>query len=454
MTRGQKALVVLFVLMLPLVTAKIRGADEIQYFSHLRSMVFDRDLQFANEYQHFHDRDPAGLAGFKETFLDKREPQTGGHINFTPVGCALLWSPFYLLAHAGVLLARALGAGVAADGFSLPYVAAVCYGSALYGFLGLLLAHEALRRWGAVDDGTAATIVAALWWGSPLLYYMTIGAGFAHSTSIFTVGSVLWLSLRAWERGSWNVREAAVVGFAGGIAALMYEKEALYLVVPATLLGGWARKTGRLADAARALAAMGAASGLAFAPQLLAYRCLNGTYGPSSLVRRKMIYGSPHFFEVLVDPAHGLFVWTPLAAVAFLGLVALLWRRKDVLAAALVLAFLLQVWICGSVDSWHQAGAFGSRRFVSATPVLAFGLAPMVTAVQSRWGKATAAGLLAVFVWWNVSLMVQFGLRLMDRQGMEWPRVARNQIVEVPRRMGRTLWLFLVDRERLLQETR
>ena len=40
-----------------------------------------------------------------------------------------------------------LGAtGVAADGFSWPYVAAACYASALYGFLGLLLIHDALRR--------------------------------------------------------------------------------------------------------------------------------------------------------------------------------------------------------------------------------------------------------------------------------------------------------------------
>ena len=43
-------------------------------------------------------------------------------------------------------------------------------------------------------------------------------------------------------------------------------------------------------------------------------------------------------------------------------------------------------------------------------------------------------------------------LRLMDRQRLEWPRVARNQVVEVPRRLGRVLWLFFTDRERLARE--
>jgi len=53
-----------------------------------------------------------------------------------------------------------------------------------------------------------------------------------------------------------------------------------------------------------------------------------------------------------------------------------------------------------------------------------------------------------------VSLMVQFGLKLMDRQGLEWPRVAISQFTEVPRHLGRSAWLFFTDRERLVREGR
>lgn len=448
---GRRLLILLFVLSLPLVSPRLRGADEIEYFAWLRSAVFDRDLDFGNEYQHFYERDPQGLQGFKRTFLDRREPLTGRHINFGPLGSALLWSPFYLLAHLGVLLFRALGAGVAADGFSLPYVAAACLGSAVWGCAGLLLTHDALRRFFAVPEPAASWSVAALWLATPVLYYLTVAPGFSHGCSLFGVALTLWLFLRWREAGP---ARWALIGAAGGLAALVREQDGLFLLAPGLwlLFDLWRRRDLRAA-LARGLA-LGLAALAVFVPQMLAYHAVNGTFGPSPLVKRKMSWSSPHFLEVLFDPAHGLYLWSPLLLLATLGLLWAWRRRRDPLLACLVGALLLQAWINGAVESWTQAGAFGSRRFVGATFVFAVGLSFPAAALVTRRGRLALAALLGLFVWWNVSLMAQFGLKLMDRQGLAWPAVARNQLTAVPQRLGRTLWLYLTDREQLARETR
>ena len=99
-----------------------------------------------------------------------------------------------------------------------------------------------------------------------------------------------------------------------------------------------------------------------------------------------------------------------------------------------------------------RTASLSSRRFLSATPVFAWGLAALVAAALPRVRALVVAASLGVFVWWNVSLMVQFGLKLMDRQRLEWPRVAVNQVREVPPRLARVAWLFLTDRERLVRE--
>ncbi|MET0556450.1 MAG: hypothetical protein ABW221_25665 [Vicinamibacteria bacterium] len=449
--RGRQWLVALFVLTLPLVTVVVRGADEIEYFSYLRSLAFDRDLDFTNEYTSFVDRDPQGLAGFRATFLDRREPATGRPINFASLGPALLWSPFYLLAHVAVVAARAAGAGVAADGLSWPYTAAAAYGSAFYGFLGLLLAHDALTRHGGFSAVAATASVAALWLATPVFYYLTLAPAFSHACSLFAVSLLVWLWLRARARTDAGLADWALVGLAGGLCGLVREQDALYLAVPAAgLLWDAVRRRDPLGFVPRALV-MGCAAALVFVPQLFAYRAINGRFGPSTLVTRKMDYLSPHFFQVLCDPGHGLFVWAPLLLVAVAGLALLVAQRREV-AACMAAGLLLQFWINGAVESWSQAGAFGSRRFVSATSVFAWGLAAVLALWLPRMRTGAVAAVLAVFVWWNVSLMIQFGLKLMDRQRLEWPRVAINQITEVPPRLVRVGVLFFTDRERLVRE--
>jgi len=453
---NRRLLYVAFLLTLPLVTPKLRGADEIEYFAHLRSFVFDHDLHFENEYRHFHERDPQGLAGFRATFLDRREEATGRPINFAPVGAALLWSPFYLLAHAGVMLARALGADVAADGFSTPYIAAVCLASAVYAFGGLLLTHRILVRWGRVSEPAAALSVLALWLASPLLYYVTLAPGFAHACSFFVASLLVFLFLRARERAAEGVRllDWALVGGAVGLAALVREQDGLLVVVP----GAWllAQMPRRPWATLKRGAVLLATAALVFTPQLFAYRALNGRFGPSRLVGRKISYESPHLLEVLFDPGHGLFFWTPLLVLSVVGLgLALLrpaTRETRPISALLALGLLAQVWINGCIESWSQAGAFGSRRFVGVTVVFAWGLAVLVDQVLPRLGRVPVAAVLALFAWWNVSLMVQFGLKLMDRQRLEWPRVAVNQFTEVPPRLARVAALFFTDRERLVRE--
>jgi hypothetical protein len=443
------------VLTLPLVTTRIRGADEIEYFAYLHSAVFDHDLEFGNEYEHFYAQDPSGLAGFKATFLDLREPVTGRHINFAPLGTALLWAPAYLLAHGAVLVARALGAPLAADGFSRPYIWAACYASWAYGMAALLLLHRALVVFGSFPEPAAAWATAAVLWGTPLLYYVTLGPGFSHAVSVFVITLLLWLTLR-FRRQGFTPGRAAALGALGGLAALVREQDGLFLAVPALLIALDGMRARRVGAALAQLAALGLSAVIVFVPQLFAYRAINGGFGPSPLVARKMIYYGPHVLSVLFDPAHGLFVWAPLLLLAAGGLVlaAVRARGGDPVPLALLVALLLQVWINGSVDSWTQAGAFGSRRFVGATPLLAWGLAALLAVILTRMGRRAVAALLLAFAWWNVSLMVQFGLKLMDRQGLEWPRVAVSQVSQVPRHLGRAAWLFFTDRERLVREGR
>jgi hypothetical protein len=458
-TRHFLLLSALFALSLPLVTPRIYASDEIEYFAHLRSAWFDRDLSFENEYQYFYERGIAKTPDFHETFLERRSA-TGRRINFAPVGCAILWAPFYAVGDLTARALRAAGQPVEVDGYSMPYVRAVAYGSAFYGFASLLFALAAVgralhRRLTPADDAAAV----AVWWGTPLAFYMYLAPPMSHATSAFVVALFVFTWIRVRER--WSVGGFAALGALTALLAMVREQDVFFAVGPA-LDVAWTRATAgeripwpRLA---LGLVAAGACFGLVFVPQALAYLALNGRIGPSELVARKMSWSAPHALQVLASPEHGFLVWTPLAVIGLAGLAGMLVRPEPagtgrghaagvrVVAACLLAMIAAQVYVAGSVESWTVAGAFGQRRFVGLTPILVIGLAALFASSSGRIARRAAIALTAIAVWWNVGLMIQFGSGLMDRQRIELGRITYNNFVAVPRRVPELAYRYLFAR--------
>ncbi|HET7698170.1 MAG TPA: hypothetical protein VFK57_20815 [Vicinamibacterales bacterium] len=445
-------LIGLFVLSLPAVTTRLYSSDEIQYFSYLRSLWFDRDVSFENEYRYFYDRGVAANDGFRETFLE-RQTETGRRISFATIGCAILWAPFYA---AGDAAARITGAPV--DGYSKPYVAAVAYGSAVYGFLGLTIAILAARRMQLDAFGAAL----AVWLGTPLLFYMYVAPVFSHACSAFAVASFIYVWLRV--RGSWTPRGAAALAASGALMAMVREQDAFLILGPAVDFALRILRTRddsrmdahRARSIAQVVATAAAVFALVYLPQALAYRALNGHIGPHSSVGRKMNWMSPHALQVLFSPEHGFFVWTPLALIALAGIVTLLAdRRSDrpirqrPLAVSLLVMALLQVYVSGSVESWTVAGGFGQRRFIALTAVLVIGYAAAGAALRarSRQGGRVLAAVTILAVYWNLALSAEFATGLMDRQKLEPRKNAYDALVTLPAQAPSIVYRYLFDRE-------
>lgn len=453
-------LIATFVLSLPAVTTRIYSSDEIQYFAYLRSLWFDRDLSFENEYRSFYDRGIAASDGFRETFLE-RQTETGRRINFATLGSAILWAPFYAI---GDAVARISGAAV--DGFSKPYVAAVAYGSATYGFLAIVIAILAARRLELQAFGAAV----AIWLGTPLLFYMYVAPVFSHACSAFAVALFVYVWLRVRE--DWTVGGVAGLAAAGALMAMVREQDTFFILGAALDFGLWARRRGLvpvLREKAIAITLAAATFTIVYAPQATAYLRLNGHIGPHSSVGRKMQWGSPHALQVLFSPEHGFFFWTPLAAIALAGLLLLAMQHRPAermpdpspdgdryrhmrmthLGISLLSMVVLQVYVSGSVDSWTVAGGFGQRRFVALTALMAIGYAALRAVVPRRRWALTAVTILAVY--WNLALSAEFATGLMDRQRLDPPRNAYDAFVTLPAQAPSLVYRYLFDRESFYQ---
>ena len=66
----------------------------------------------------------------------------------------------------------------------------------------------------------------------------------------------------------------------------------------------------------------------------------------------------------------------------------------------------------------------------------------------------TIFALILVLVWWNLGLMAQFGLHLMDRQRLSLGRNARTTFVELPLEMPSLVARYFTDRSSFYRQPR
>lgn len=437
------------VVALPLFTPRVYASDEIKYFATLRSVYFDRDLHYENEYAHFIDRDPVAHAGLRP-LRDTLTP-TGYRLNDAPIGAAVLWAPFYVIADAAVVVARFSGVPVQRDGYGQPYIWAVCLGSLFWGTAGLFLVFRLCRSYTRRWDSTVG--VCAVWFASPVVFYLYITPAMAHANSLFTVA----LFLIVWQGGRdfRTVRGWFGLGMVAGLMILVRELNWLFLIVVAVDEGliiiqmlraeGKAVAIGQLRRRYKGYASFSLAFVLVVVPQFYVYHTLNGTFGPTPFIVEKFSLVPRHALDVLVSGFHGLFSWHPVTLLGVLGL-GVLWQRDARLAAALALCFVAQVLVIGSYDTWAGGASFGARRFINCTPIFAVGLAAMFANCRAHIQRVAAVGMVCL-IFWNAGLAIQYSTGLIPRDApVTMRRIVRNQVFEVPPQIMGIAWRFIFDR--------
>ena len=163
--REWAALILAAMVALPLFTPRLYGADEIKYITHLRSAYFDGDVDYFNDYDLLLRRDPVGNAWLHN--LRDSPTVTGRRLNDAPIGTAVLWLPFYVVADLVAVVAGTVGADVDRSGYGAIHVWGVCVGSLFWGLFGLALTYRICRRFYGVRSarllrGTLASPLSAV----------------------------------------------------------------------------------------------------------------------------------------------------------------------------------------------------------------------------------------------------------------------------------------------------
>ncbi len=378
--------------------------DAVHHFVQLRSLMYDGDLRFQNEYVRLYGLGtPDGRVDGDQWIYDDLTPT--GHVrNLTPVGPALLWAPLYALLSAVLWTGALVGLNGPPSGYEpLLQLAPGLTGVAAATGAAILSARLA-ARWASQEWATGATF--AIWLGSPALYYSLVSPAYSHAPSMLAVSLFLlhWAggaASRAPVRATWF----GLSGLLAGFASLMRWQDATFLALPLYIALGEPRPA-----AARVRAAAIVLTGwlVAFLPQMAVWQVLYGRPLTMPQGTGFMEWTRPNLISVLFSANHGLFTWTPVLLLAVAGLVMLI-RHDRRVAVPFGIVLLASWWVNASVADWWAGEAYGARRFLSLFPLFAAGLAVWMHG-DGRVRHRRRAWVVAALVALNLLLLLQYQL--------------------------------------------
>lgn len=344
--------------------------DALHHYVQLRSLVFDGDLHFQNEYRRMYRLDRPDA----ETSWIFTDLTATGHVrNLMPVGPALLWAPAFLLVGLGVWIGNLAGAAYPLDGYGRVFQATAGLSGTAAAALGVWLSYRTCRL--LFTDRTAIWTCLTLWLASSAVYYSVISPTYSHAASLLASSAFWYAFVRS--RSSTALPRYATLGALAGLAALMRWQDAVLLAVVAVdLVWRWRRGLPAAQVAGAAAVCVGTAA-IVFTPQMAVWQVLYGQ--PLALPQGGgfMRWTDPAIVSVLFSTRRGLLTWTPIVAVALAGFVPL-FKRDRFLAASALTFFAISCYVNAAVADWWAGEAFGARRFVSCFPVFALGLAALV----------------------------------------------------------------------------
>jgi hypothetical protein len=392
----------------------VRG-DAVHYYVYCRSLVFDRDLDFENDYKDLYSLDfsvEAPPAGF--TFEFGRTP-TGLVRNYMAIGTPLTWLPIYLGVSGAVVVWNWAGGQYPLDGFGLVFQIVPDISGLIAGGLGLWFAFLLCKE--VAPEGAALAGTLGAFAGTSYLYYMLVAPSYSHTVSACVSSGFFLFWWRT--RHQTSVWRYAWIGMIGGLLTLVRWQDGLALSVAAFDVVAQGRhlptRGKRLVFASSRLVLVGLLSLAVFTPQMIAWYVLYGQPFTIPQGGDFMRWTEPAFGSVLFSPLRGLFSWTPIAAAGLLG-IPWLWRRSRRLAVTVAFFFLASTYVNAAVVDWWAGEAFGARRFLSCFPIMALGVTVLIGA-SGAVGRAARVAVPAL-VCANLLLLFHYELFMLGYRSL------------------------------------
>jgi hypothetical protein len=332
-----------------------------------------------------------------------------------PVGCAVLWSPFFALAH----LYTKISNSAIADGLSTAYSKAIWCAAIFYLWLGLYCLRKFLLHF--VSDSACALTLIAICIGTNFTYYHSFAPGLSHIYGFAMLSAFLY-QYQQYQLSCSN-KNLIVAALAFALAALCRNTEVLLIIVPVLYnLQSKGLSMASVGPAVKESGVMLFALGLCYCCFQMPFYWLScGKFFANGYSNHGFNWLSPQLAYCFFSATKGWFVFTPLMLLAVIG-IYFLFKQKNTYAFSIVIFMCCILYITICWDDRSYGTTYGFRPVVQYYALLALPFALLVErtfACKAFW-RAALLGFLTVCCVLNLFWIYQFNKGILLISDMNW----------------------------------
>jgi len=348
----------------------VRSSDAKGYYGHLPAAFIYDDLSFS-----FWEDIEKKYWKKVHPWNEYRQETEVGFVNKYYVGTAILQLPFFLTGHA-----ITLSQGGDADGYSWYYQVLINIGTICYLIIGLLLFNRFLKA-NQINRWHRLITLYVTAFGTNIAVYCLDDPAMSHIYSFAAVALFMVVSDKFFRENSMKTLLIAASVF--GLIVLIRPINGL-VIFSLPFLAGTSEKLIKGFDFIKSKPISLLFSALLFfavvGMQFILYKIQTGHFFVYSYKDEGFDFLDPNIFNILLSYKKGLFVYTPLAGIALIGLFFM--KRYRGLALAGFLLFV--TYILSSWHSWWYGGSFSSRVYIEYFPYIFFAFAVLLTKMKKK----------------------------------------------------------------------
>jgi hypothetical protein len=382
---------------------KIIDQDVIFYYGYLPAAFIYHDLAF-----HFPSQ-----PGFKGTVWCIPTPTGNGIMKMT-MGTAILYSPFFGLAHLYTKLSGGL-----ADGYSFYYHMALIWAGVFYLILGLFLMRKILSQ--IFDDTVVSIVLIALSFGTNLNNYATWDGAMSHVYSFSMFALAFWVFLKWLKSPTYWI--TIILGLATGMIVLIRPTNIMFVFFLGMYFffrhGSFKEKWQFISGLKWKLPVLAISACLVCLPQIIYWKIFTGQYFFFSYQGERFYFNNPHIIDGLFSYNKGWFVYTPLMWFAVAGLFAMRGKYKEWLWPTII-TMTISIYIIFSWWCWWYGGGFSARALIEYYVIMSLPLGAFCAYILQKnlIFKTVAAVVLSSILWLNLFQQQQYRTSLLHYDSM------------------------------------